>query len=456
MTARTTRPLTARRHMAPTGYARVWLVAWLALAAGLIGRTLWHSSDDRPVAVASSSSTVHEGLLDEGLLSGVSYRPAERLRRTFKPIEELRVGERVLADNPDEASPAQTAVDPSTWRRLTLYAEETWPDGTLDTIHIQTLQPPAWVERFGASVGAEVPPPLDLVEMGLPEDLLTRVVKNEPCPPLQPPLAGDDPGRLVLTTVNHLNPDVWELTCEPIRGPPAASTDGVSDGASAEHTLRPTGFHKFYSETRSDWVSTNELESGEVIRGRGEPLRVTRAWPQPGVERVYNLTVEGEHVYYVGELAALAHNTCPGETLTNAVDGAISHNRTALSLFDLRSSAGFSGAYNTRTGQFAALPSGSTVLRGGRTPTSLVARRGGHVPALRALDDLSPTSYDDAVGFTLLFNRRGEAVVAFNSGGLNQKHPFQLVPDNLRPEIISALQESLGVEVKSLGNLRPN
>lgn len=137
--------------------------------------------------------------------------------------------------------------------------------------------------------------------------LLTKVQKNEPCPPLQPPLAGADPGRLVLTTVNHLNPDVWELTCEPIRGPPGGS---IAEDPAA-HTLRPTGAHKFYSETRHDWAATNELQPGEVIRGRGGLLRVTRARPLPGVERVYNLTVEGEHVYYVSELGLLAHNNCP-------------------------------------------------------------------------------------------------------------------------------------------------
>jgi hypothetical protein len=35
------------------------------------------------------------------------------------------------------------------------------------------------------------------------------------------------------------------------------------------------------------------------------------------VQRVYNITVEGEHVYYVSTLAALAHNSC-----VKAVEGA--------------------------------------------------------------------------------------------------------------------------------------
>ena len=292
------------------GWGRVWLIAWLAIAAALLARPLLLSGGASQ-QVASASPTA-----GSELRSAAQTQPSTQLRREFRPIEELRVGDRVVSDNPDVA-PAdklggKTAVDPATWRMLRLYAEERWPDGTLDTIHITTLQPPEWVALWDAHSGGEVPPPLDLVEMGLAEDLMARVVANEPCPPLEDPLAGPDPGRLVLTTVNHLNNDVWELTATPVRGPPsAASQDSETQEEvhlAEAQTLNPTGFHKFYSETRSEWVSTNELAPGEIIRGRAGPLRVTGAWPTPGAQRVYNLTVEGEHVYYVSQLGLLTHN----------------------------------------------------------------------------------------------------------------------------------------------------
>ncbi|WP_391542764.1 hypothetical protein [Posidoniimonas polymericola] len=92
-----------------------------------------------------------------------------------------------------------------------------------------------------------------------------------------------------------------------MRGPPG----GGGPSPAASQTLRPTGAHRFYSETRRAWVVARGLEPGEVVRGRGGPLRVTAAAPLPGVQRVYNLTVEGEHVYYVGDLGLLAHNQCP-------------------------------------------------------------------------------------------------------------------------------------------------
>jgi hypothetical protein len=302
-----------RRSFGGRRLGRAWLTAWIVVAAALIGRSLW-STGSEPKRLASATP-----------LSGASWtepsRSAEDVpsasRYKFRAIEELRVGDRVVSDNPDVDSPVETAIDPNTWRRLRLYAEERWPDGTLDTIHVDTLQSPEWIEQWQAQVGAEVPPPVDLVEMGLPEDLVTKVVANEPCPPLSPLLPGDDPGRLVLTTVDHLNNDVWELAAEPVRGPPA---DAAPAAASQRETLRPTGLHKFYSETRRDWVATKDLHDNEVIRGRAEPLQIVARRSLPGVQRVYNLTVEGEHAYYVSQLGLLAHNTCRIERYGSALE----------------------------------------------------------------------------------------------------------------------------------------
>ena len=104
-------------------------------------------------------------------------------------------------------STRSAAVDRATWKTLTLHAQETWPDGTVDDTYVVTLQPPERVEATGATVGAEVPIPLDLVEMGTRADLTARVVAIGPCPPIA---AG--PGRVVLTTVSHLNRFLFDLS----------------------------------------------------------------------------------------------------------------------------------------------------------------------------------------------------------------------------------------------------
>ena len=76
-----------------------------------------------------------------------------------------------------------------------------------------------------ARVGAMVPMPLELREIGLPQDLTGEVVANEPCPEIKP-----GSGRVVLATMNHINADVLELT--------------IRDEHGEQEMVRPTSLHK--------------------------------------------------------------------------------------------------------------------------------------------------------------------------------------------------------------------
>ena len=118
----------------------------------------------------------------------------------------------MIADDLSGGS-GETKVDPHTWRLLRLHAETAGSDGTTDSTEMEALQPPEWVKEHDARVGARVPMPLELREMGLPQDLLGEVVANERCPEIQP-----GRGRVVLATVNHVNTDVLELTIANKRG----------------------------------------------------------------------------------------------------------------------------------------------------------------------------------------------------------------------------------------------
>ena len=155
-----------------------------------------------------------------------------------KAIETVRVGDRVLGENPDLAANQHsqaTAVDPATWKKIRLRALATWDDGTVDDVNVETLQPPEWLAENHVQVSTQVPIPLDLVEMGLPEDLRAEVLAIEPSPQL-----ASGPGKVVLNTVNHLNKHVVELA--------------VAHAGGRQETVRPTGLHKFYSVTQHDWV----------------------------------------------------------------------------------------------------------------------------------------------------------------------------------------------------------
>ncbi|MGH7138024.1 MAG: polymorphic toxin-type HINT domain-containing protein, partial [Pirellulales bacterium] len=210
-------------------------------------------------------------------------------------IENIRVGQRVLGENPElveSEHSARTAIDRATWRLLKLHSDCRWADGTLDTVEVETLQPPSWIVKHCAREGSSVPLPLDVTEMGMPEDLRATVLAIEPCPEIP-----DGPGHVVTTTINHLNAFICELS--------------VEDTLGHRETIKPTGYHKFYSDTRQGWVSASQLDRGERLRGVNGPLTVIDIHRIPGVERVYNMTVEGQHVYHVSAFGVLVHNECP-------------------------------------------------------------------------------------------------------------------------------------------------
>ena len=268
----------------PNRIGIVWVAACVLFAGwlgfGTIGRdsTVRKASDLEPRAVAAAESVL----------------PATALRT--KNIEDIRVGDRVVAGNPEMAEdelPFDSAIDPVTWKLVRLRAEDYWDDGTVDIIDVDALQPPEWLHEHQAKVGAMVPIPLDLVEMDMPAEMHAEIVAIEPCPEIE-----DGAGRVVLTTVNHLNRIVMELT--------------VRDVVGDQTKIRPTAPHRFYSDTRRDWVATRNLQPGEVLRGLDGPLTVVGLERVPGTHRVYNMTVEGEHVYRVSKLGALVHNSYSG------------------------------------------------------------------------------------------------------------------------------------------------
>ncbi|MDZ7620369.1 MAG: polymorphic toxin-type HINT domain-containing protein, partial [Patescibacteria group bacterium] len=260
--------------------------AGLALGIGLAGILFFGGLGWRSERADSTARASHTAV---GTATMARVAPPTRVCRA---IETIGVGQRVIT-TPDgvfgNPSTESTAVNPATWRKVLLEATSVWEDGTRDVVRVETLQPLEWLEQHGAKPGVRVPFPLDLVEMGIPDDLLATVVAVEPCPTIE---AG--PGRVVLTTVDHLNAFVFELALE--------------DAAGSITTVRPTGWHRFYSETRADWVPAKDLSPGEQVGGLSGSLTVIATSRVPGTHRVYNMTVEGDHVYHVTTLGALVHN----------------------------------------------------------------------------------------------------------------------------------------------------
>ncbi len=68
------------------------------------------------------------------------------------------------------------------------------------------------------------------------------------------------------------------------------------------------------SVDRNAWVSAINLEIGETLKTLTGTTVVQSRSKREEPETVYNIEVEGDHVYRVGESGVLVHNTSAGKT----------------------------------------------------------------------------------------------------------------------------------------------
>ncbi len=191
------------------------------------------------------------------------------------------MGQRVLGTNPnrDEVE-AFEEPDSKTWR--TIAVEQIKPSGK--RLYATLLRPLAWIEE-------ELDPEANTIELDLPElgaEGTARVLRIGPCPPI-----ASGPGRVVTATFQH-EPDGELLT---------VVVGGDEIGCTANHP--------FWSEDRQEFVAAGQLRRGKRVRTRLEEVAaVVAIKPRPPTAWVYNLEIQGEHVYEVGLSGVLVHNVC--------------------------------------------------------------------------------------------------------------------------------------------------
>ncbi|MGH7192220.1 MAG: polymorphic toxin-type HINT domain-containing protein, partial [Candidatus Saccharimonadales bacterium] len=253
----------AARAKSPSNrFGVMWLVACLVLAS-------WFGL--RPHS--PPSATMHRAV--------AGHMPAAReSRRVTKPIDQVRVGERVLADNPLATLEDRLAPEPDerTWRLLKLRMST--PGG--DRLNIELLRPLAWINRAGAAAGASID--LDLPELDAAGS--AEVLSVGACPTIE---RGD--GQVVTATFTHQAATVIDLTIAGLSEP-----------------IGCTPRHRFWSEDRQEFVPADELRTGERLRASdGRTTRLVAASPRAAGEPVYNLEVNGQHVYLVSSAGVLVH-----------------------------------------------------------------------------------------------------------------------------------------------------
>jgi hypothetical protein len=251
------------RERKPDWARRLWIGGWVLVACCL---------------AYAGSPWGHHGATGAG-----SKGVAATGKFATKSIQNVRVGDRVTADNPElsDAQRRESDPDPANWIHLKLRMAEAG-GGTLD---IELLRPRQWAEARRAEPGRTIS--MDLSEMGAVG--AARVLAVGPCPPFK-----KGSGRVVTGTFAHAASNVIDVRL-----------DGMDEPISC------TANHRFWSENRQAFGGASDLSAGERLRSAdGTTVRVAEIKPRPIAERVYNIEVDVEHAYYVSGLGVLVHNSC--------------------------------------------------------------------------------------------------------------------------------------------------
>lgn len=200
-----------------------------------------------------------------------------------KPIEEIRVGDRVLGENPtgEKDLSLGAEVDPATWLTLAMQAKK--KDGS--RCDIVLLRPRRWLEENEAKVGGTVP--IMVPECGI--EGRAEVLGISPCPPV-----GAGPGKVVTGTFRHSSAQILDLYA-----------DGQNE------PIGTTGNHLFWSKDSGRFIRADSLRIGDRLVGIRGDMKVTRIEARNFSAQVYNLEIQFGHVYLVGESGILVHNSTP-------------------------------------------------------------------------------------------------------------------------------------------------
>jgi hypothetical protein len=173
----------------------------------------------------------------------------------------------------------------ATWAKISLTIQRT-DGGVVDAELIRRL---AWVQSYDLQPGTTMSMHIEELKI----DGNAFITSIDPCPVIA---AGE--GSVV--TARFMTRQVDELATVTILGP-----DGETE------TLTGTTIHPIWSVDRQDWVELAELEEGESLQAASGIATVLSVNVLHQSTPVYNFEVHGEHVYQVGALGLLVHNTTP-------------------------------------------------------------------------------------------------------------------------------------------------
>ncbi len=208
--------------------------------------------------------------------------PAEAVSELMGATAGATTGANVFFETPraDVSGGTSLDCDGADWRKIVLRGAA--PEDA--DIEVTLLRTSSWSVAMNAMPGRTIW--VELPELNFLGYLQVLAVTDAP-----PVLPG--PG-LVTGTFRHLATELVEVRVEDLAEP-----------------IRSTPRHPFWSVTRGDWVEARDLQPGEELLPSGDHVRSARVRSvglEGSSEQVYNIEVQGEHVYRVSSLGLLVHN----------------------------------------------------------------------------------------------------------------------------------------------------
>jgi hypothetical protein len=255
------------------------------VAATVIGIGLVEEEDGnlgKDVAVLKEEGTeiVDDLAVDLGNVGCFRAGTPVLCSRGLRPIEQIRVGDRVLTGDGNESS---TPIEPASHRLLRLSFVK---DG--QEIRMSFIRRASLVKGLGAGDFMQ----LEVLELQVQGR--ARVIAVEPCPEIE-----SGAGHVVTGEFCSQTADVRLLGVDGLRAP-----------------IEVTGNHPVFSEDRRRFVPVSELGPGERLRTQDGVAVVESVTHKTGDWEVFNLEIDGVHEYYVTERFVLVHNA-----LTNKMVG---------------------------------------------------------------------------------------------------------------------------------------
>ena len=222
----------------------------------------------------SPNSTINPPLKVE------SKAPGTRTVLRTKPIESIRVGERVFALNPDREDVEFDEPEPdSTW--FVIEAKLIRENGKV--LYTTLLRPDWWLEDEYDDETKKVW--LDLPELGVVGD--ADVISISSGPQIE---SGE--GKVVTATFKH------------------QPTVGLIDLITEIDSIGVTTNHPFWSIAKGQFVEAGSLNVHDyILSAESRPVQILSIKTRSEDEWVYNIEVNQEHVYAVGHEGLIVHNT---------------------------------------------------------------------------------------------------------------------------------------------------